>query len=284
MIEIERQTLKKFAGKGFRATFQLEPSLSELYHENTKLSPMSSRAYGAWIGQVGSSSVLKSVMRQPYKVYTLMDQVALASTPPRNYLESQIAARRSIRTYTGESLSQEELARLLFYSYGRTDKRLYYRAVPSGGALYPLEIYAVPLNVEGLERGIYHYNVEHHCLDVVRRCDRLEEFKQSIWFEDIHIDDAAVLFLITAIFQRCTLKYQDRGYRMVLIEAGEVGQNMILEATALGLGSCLVGGFHDDTVSELLEIDGVSEAPLLPVVVGRVAAGEPAARNGEGSW
>jgi nitroreductase len=59
---------------------------------------------------------------------------------------------------------------------------------------------------------------------------------------------------------------------------------MILEATALGLGSCLVGGFHDDTVSQLLEIDGVNEAPLLPVVVGKIASGEPAARNGQGSW
>jgi hypothetical protein len=116
MIEIERQTLKKFAGKGFRATFQLEPSLSELFHENTKLSPMSSRAYGAWIGQVGSSTLLKSVMRQPYKVYSLMDQMPLAPVPPQNYLESQIAARRSIRTYTGESLTQEELGRLVFYS------------------------------------------------------------------------------------------------------------------------------------------------------------------------
>src|SRR5262245_49354241 len=126
MIEIERQTLKKFAGGGLRPTFRLDSSLSELFHENTKLSPLSSRAYGAWIGQVAGSPMLKSTMSQAYKVYTLMDQVALAPTPPRNHLESQIAARRSIRTYTGESLSGDELARLLFYSYGRTDKHRYY--------------------------------------------------------------------------------------------------------------------------------------------------------------
>jgi len=55
------------------------------------------------------------------------------------------------------------------------------------------------------------------------------------------------------------------------MEAGEVAQNMTLEANALGLGVCLVGGFHDNNLSKILEIDGSYEAPLLPIVVGRIA-------------
>lgn len=269
MFEIERQALKKFSGGGFRSAMRTEASLSEIFHENTKLTPLSSRAYGAWIGQIARSRVLTRLMAQAYKVYTLMDQVPLEPPQPRDQLESLMASRRSVRTYTGESLNLEELGRLLFFSYGITDKRRNWRAVASGGGLYPLEVYAVALNVEGLKRGIYHYNIERHHLDVVSREDRLAELKECIWFEDIEIDSAAVLFIITSVFERSTLKYQDRGYRMILMEAGEVAQNMTLVAGSLGLGVCLVGGFQDDIVSRNLGIDGSYEAPLLPVVVGR---------------
>jgi len=270
VIEIERQALKKFAGTGFRGAVKMEASLSELFHENTKLTPLSSRAYGSWINQIGKSKMLMSLMAMPFKTYTLMDQVALPSAPPRSELESLIAARRSIRNYSGESMTQEELASLLFFSYGITDNRRNFRAVASGGGLYPLEIYVVALNIEDLERGIYHYNIEHNCLDVVSRGDRLDEIKECIWFEDIDIDDASALFIVTAIFERSTLKYQDRGYRMVLMEAGEVAQNLTLVANSHDLGVCLLGGFHDNIVSRILEIDGNNEAPLLPIVVGRM--------------
>lgn len=270
MIEIERQALKKFAGTGFRGAVKMEASLSEIFHENTKLTPLSSRAYGSWISQIGKSKMLTSLMAMAFKTYTLMDQVALPLTPPRSELESLIAARRSIRHYSGESMTQEELASLLFFSYGITDNRRNFRAVASGGGLYPLEIYVVAMNVEGLERGIYHYNIEHNCLDVVSRGDRLAEIKECIWFEDIDVDDATALFIVTAIFERSTLKYQDRGYRMILMEAGEVAQNLTLVANSHNLGVCLLGGFHDNIVSRILEIDGSYEAPLLPMVVGRM--------------
>lgn len=270
MIEIERQGLKKFSGKGFRSPLQTEASLSEIFHENTKLTPISSRAYGAWIGQIGRSRMLATLMSQPFKTYTLLDQVSLPSVPVQREVENLIVTRRSVRHYAATDVSQEELARLLYFSYGITDPRRNFRAVASGGGLYPLEIYAVALKVDDLERGIYHYNIEHNCLDVVSRGDRLAELKESIWFEDIEIDDAALLFIVTAIFERSTLKYQDRGYRMILMEAGEVAQNMTLVGNSLDLGVCLVGGFHDNNLSRILEIDGSHEAPLLPIVVGRI--------------
>jgi SagB-type dehydrogenase family enzyme len=270
VIKIERQQLKKFSGFSLHAALRPQPSFSELFHENTKLTPLSSRAYGAWIGQIARSRMLLRIMSQAYKVYSLMDQLDLVSPEPRTDLERLIAARRSVRTYTGASISQEEMSRLLFYSYGRTDPRRQYRAVASGGALYPLEIYIVALRIEGLEPGIYHYAVEHHRLDVVERAVPLDTLERCVWFDDIQIREAAALCVITAIFQRSTIKYQDRGYRMVLMEAGEVAQNMALLATSMGLGTCLIGGFHDDVLSDTLGIDGCDEAPLLPIVLGRV--------------
>jgi len=272
MIQIERQVLKKFTGASLRATLRTRVSLSELFHENTKLTALTSRAYGAWIAQIGRSRTLTTMMARAYKLYTLCDSVSLDTTPPGNDVERTIAARRSQRRYTGEAIDLYTLARLLHFCYGRTDARRHYRAVASGGALYPLEIYAVPVHVEGLPAGIYHYNVESHALDIVSHENRLDAFKPCVWFEDIQIDDAAVLFFVTAVFERSTLKYKDRGYRMILMEAGEAAQNLALVAESLGLGACLVGGFHDDTVSKLLDIDGCDEAPLLPIVVGRPVA------------
>lgn len=270
MIEVERPILKKLARGKLHAAVRLDPTLAELFHENTKLTPLSARAYGATITQIASSKVLMTMMSQPYKRYTLMDRVALPAAAPDNELERLIAARRSVRAYSGEPIGCEELGRLLLYTYGRTDPRRNVRAVASGGGLYPLEVYAFALRVDGLPPGLYHYDAENHQLDTVYRGDRLEELKECIWFEDIDVAAAAVLFVVTAVFQRNTLKYQDRGYRMVLMEAGEVGHGMSLVAGALGLGLCLVGGFHDDALSRLLEVDGQNEAPLLPAVLGRM--------------
>lgn len=279
MFQIERRILKKYGGSGLQPAVKMEPRLSELFHENTKLTPLSSRSYGAWIAQIARSDVLKRLMATPYKVYSLMDQVPLAPASPSTELERLIESRRSVRAYSGAAMTGDDLSRLLFYSYGRTDRRGHFRAVASGGGLYPLEIYAFARNVEGLELGTYHYEPEHHRLDRLESRDCLEELKQCVWFEDIDVDHATVVFVVTAVFQRTLLKYSDRGYRMVLMEAGEVAQNMALLAATLDLGACLVGGFHDDALSRLLGIDGCDEAPLLPVVVGRRKRGAASAQE-----
>lgn len=282
-MKIERQALAKFAGQNLQAPLRLDATLSELYHENTKLGPLSSKAYGQWIGQIGRSSTMVKLMRQPYKVYSLMDQVELPAPQAGSGVERAIAERRSQRMFTGESMSREELSRLLFFTYGRTEGEGYFRAVPSGGALYPLEIYVAALRVDDLEPGIYHYAPEHHLLDVIERRPRLAELEHAIWFDPIQVDEAAAIVIISAIFQRTTLKYQDRGYRMVLLEAGAAAQNLLLVSTALGLGGCLVGGFHDDTVSAILGLDGSDEAPLVPVALGRPRGTDGSAPSA-GDW
>ena len=253
----------------------LKSSLSQIFHENTKLTPLAGRGYAAHIAGVLHSPQAQRMMNRAYKVYTLGDQVELQEVEPRNDLERTILARRSRRRFSNEALTGEQLARLLRFSYGRTDPHGRFRAVASGGAVYPLEIYALVRAVEGLGAGIFHYDVEHHRLDVVRRGDCWEEVKRCVWLQDMEDpDQAAVVLVVTALFERTTFKYLDRGYRMVLLEAGEVAQNLALLATSLGLGGYLLGGFYDDALSALLEIDGVQEAPLLPVVLGRPPEGE----------
>ena len=79
---------------------------------------------------------------------------------------------------------------------------------------------------------------------------------------------ANVCFVISALFQRTRWKYHERTYRYVLMEAGHLGQNLYLAATALGLGACAVGAFFDDTLNQLLGLDGEQEAALYLVSVG----------------
>jgi SagB-type dehydrogenase family enzyme len=143
--------------------------------------------------------------------------------------------------------------------------------VASGGALYPLELYVVALKIDGLEPGIYHYGVEAGDLDVVRAGEFLPALKEVVTWEGIDIDNASLAIIVTAAFRRNTAKYRDRGYRLILMEAGEAAQNLCLLATSMDLGACLLGGFNDDLLSQFLGIDGVEEAPLLPVLVGRPA-------------
>lgn len=280
MLRLDHSILRKLIGKSAHTSLRFFSSLSEIFHENTKLTPLSSRAYTLSVANVVRSPTAEQLMSQPYKVYSLMDQVELKPLEPHNEIERIITERRSERSFTGEAISQDELGKLLFYSYGRTDLRGRYRAVASGGALYPLEIYVVPNNISGLDQGVYHYNIERHALDVVERGDCWSTLKECVWLQDIEDPDAiSMVIVITAIFGRNTMKYDDRGYRLILMETGEVGQNLSLVATSLGLGVCLLGGFIDDALSDLLGIDGIDEAPLLPIVVGKKAGNHPAGTN-----
>jgi SagB-type dehydrogenase family enzyme len=279
----ERSLMQKLAQRSAKLGLDAKNALHEVFHENTKLGRLSGRVYSSWIVNFNRSQTARQTARPllrywqsgpAYKPYTLMERRALPAVTDRTELERTIAARRSIRAFTGAPLSLDELARLLFFSYGRTDARGTFRAVASGGALYPLELYVVALAVDGLEPGVYHYGIEHHHLDLVRPGECLAALKEVVYWQGIDIDRAAAAVILTAVFRRSTIKYLDRGYRMILMEAGEAAQNFCLQATSMALGACLLGGFNDDGLSGFLDVDGVDEAPLLPALVGRPAASE----------
>lgn len=262
---------------------QLEPerfSLSEIFHENTKMRPSNVRKYGWHILNISKNLNLIEQMSNSYKTYPTVKRVIL----PKKFeyskvsVEDTIKNRRSIREYSGKSLNVNELSKLLYFSYGITgsiaipiapELSQLFRAAPSGGALYPLEIYPVVFNVADLEKGVYHYNVRNHLLEVVKKGDFRKEMGELNTSEDI-MEKANVLFLITAIFRRVTYKYNDRGYRFILAEAGHVGQNISLMATTMGLGSVMIGGYLDDEVNRFLGIDGVNEAIIYSAAIGKI--------------
>lgn len=180
-------------------------------------------------------------------------------------VEEAIAKRRSIRTYKKEPITLEELSQLLWASQGITEEKRKFRSAPSAGATYPFEIYVVVGNVEGLKAGIYHYNPFEHTITLVKGGD-FRKALQKAALDQEWVGKAAVDMVLVAFYERTTNYYGERGYRYVHMEAGHIGENIYLEATALGLGTVAVGAFQDDQVAEVIGTDG---APLYIFPVGR---------------
>jgi len=183
-------------------------------------------------------------------------------------LEETIALRRSIRKYEKKPLTLEQLAQILWAAQGITDVEREFRAAPSAGATYPLELYVV-VGHEGvmdLEAGIYHYDPKAHVLKLLKHGDfRIELYEACI--RQTWVKQAPVVIVVTAVYERTTSRYGKRGVRYVHMEVGHVGQNIYLQATALGLGTVVVGAFYDEEVKKVL---GVSEQenPLYVIPIG----------------
>lgn len=223
------------------------------------------------------ANVLGSVLRwrvQPplYKRYESAKRVELPEPAYRGMaLEDAIRRRRSVRRYSGEPLSLKEVSILLFAAQGATGRSgsSALRTAPSAGALYPFEIYLVVNNVQSLNKGIYHYSVIDHSLELLSEGDYRNEIVSAALDQDM-VGKACVTFVLAAVFKRTTWKYGNRGYRYAYMEAGHISQNIALQATSLGLGSVGVGAFYDDRVNNLIGIDGSSEAAIYLHAVGKI--------------
>jgi len=182
-----------------------------------------------------------------------------------------LAARRSQRDFNDDALSFDDFCRLLFAVQGVTERSpgCLFRTVPSAGGLYPVETYIVPRRIVSLDPGIYHVNVLHTCLELLR----MGSFERSLAeaaLGQTMVAEAALTFVWTAVVNRSKRKYRERAYRYIYMDAGHIGQNLYLAATALGLGCCTIGAFFDDEVNEILGVDGIQETAIYMGVVGAV--------------
>ena len=181
-------------------------------------------------------------------------------------LERLLQQRRSVRTFSKAPLSLTVLGQLLWAAQGITHPQGL-RTAPSAGALYPLELYVVAGQVEGLPPAVYRYLPEGHRLLETAPGDRRQALARAA-LEQTWLSDAAVVVVFTAIYARTTRKYGERGVRYVHMEVGHAAQNLFLQAEAQALGSVVVGAFQDDEVSKLLGLSADTQ-PLLLMPVGR---------------
>ena len=197
--------------------------------------------------------------------------------PPPRYdsntsVEHALRVRRSIREYEDRSLTLEQVGQLAWAAQGITDKRYGFRTAPSAGATYPLEIYIVVKKdgVEGLPEGIYHYLPREHVLELIKSGDYSRELMDACLDQE-WVRDAAINIVITAIYERTTWRYGERGrIRYVHMEVGHVGQNIYLQCVSLGLGCVVIGAFYDEEVKKII---GVDEEPLYVIPVGAKKGG-----------
>jgi SagB-type dehydrogenase family enzyme len=256
-----------------------EALVSELFHENSK----QRRSDLGFIERIVSATVnpvLRRMLATAQKSYPAARRIRLPATFPPSLLDFDevVLTRRSAREFTGAPLELGEVAKLLQLAYGITgsadldgEVQQQFRASPSGGALYPLEVYALPLQVRGLRPGVYHYHPAAHALEEVARGGVRRQLERITHTPEI--GTAAVAIALTGISAKSRIKYGERGYRFMLLEAGHVAQNLLLTARALRLGAVAIGGFVDDELDALLDIDGVDEVSLYLVAIGRDPAG-----------
>ena len=177
--------------------------------------------------------------------------------------------RRSIRGFSDKPVSLEQLGYLLWSSTGiqRVEGGYAFRNAPSAGALYPIETYLFAKNIEGLERGLYHYNIKSHLLEALDVGDFSISLVRAC-LGQMMLASAQVVFIWSGVFVRSKWKYKQRAYRYVHLDCGHIAQNLALTASALGLGSCQVGAFYDDEINNIVGLDGKEESVIYLSVVG----------------
>lgn len=209
-----------------------------------------------------------SVQKAPRMQVPLSDAIKL---PEPRYkgdisVEEALLQRRSVREYTHQPLTLAEVSQLLWAAQGVTDSKGY-RTAPSAGALYPLELYAVVGDVEGLSAGIYRYVPAGHQLLLVVSGDKRAELAGAALGQS-YVREAAVDLVFSCVYTRTTRKYGYRGTQYVHMEVGHAAENVHLQAVSLGLGTVEIGAFADAPVKEVIGMPQ-EETPLYIMPVGR---------------
>ena len=183
-------------------------------------------------------------------------------------LETALAKRRSVRSFSDEQISMPMLSQLLWAGQGINGPGGF-RTAPSAGALYPLELHIAAARVSDLPPGIYRYIPAQHALRLIQKGDARMSLAQAALGQSC-VREAPAVIVIAAVYSRVTVKYRERGERYVHMEAGHAAQNICLQAAALGAGTVAIGAFDDDPVQLVMEMERDAQ-PLYILPVGKPA-------------
>ena len=223
-------------------------------------------------GKLGGGPLLWHSKPKTYKIYPAAPKYKLDAVQTKGGMPlwEAINRRRSIRNFKSDPMTRNDLSQLLWATQGITHESVgfEFRAAPSAGALYPVETYLVIHNIEEIEPGIYHYDVQNHELEQLEKGDFRESSARAALDQDMAFS-ANVVFIWTAVFQRSKWKYDQRAFRYIYFDAGHIAQNLALASVSLNLGTCQIGALYDDEVNELIGIDGEEESVVYMTVVGQ---------------
>jgi SagB-type dehydrogenase family enzyme len=227
---------------------------------------------------IGETDEVKGLPHPPLEWAIDPDKSVINLVMPKMFkysnigLREAIEARKSVREYNDEPLTLSELSWLLWCTQGVkkvTERPATLRTVPSAGSRHPFETFLLVNRVEDLEAGLYRFVASQHKLEVIDLDESLiEEFAKANWSAQM-IRSCAVTFIWVAIRYRMTYKYGNRGFRYLHLDAGHLCQNLYLATAAIQSGTCAVGGFLDDKVNTLLDLDGEEQFVIYMATVGK---------------
>ncbi|MCK9557348.1 MAG: SagB/ThcOx family dehydrogenase [Candidatus Cloacimonetes bacterium] len=190
-------------------------------------------------------------------------------------LQDMISQRRSLREYSEEPLSMEELSFLLYCSSWARDFRsnermeITFRNVPSAGSRHPIECFLDVHRVSGIKNGLYYYHPIKHCLILMEEGAEVHQKIFEGCLRQEMVSKAAVNFILSAVPYRTSWRYGQRGYRYLYLDAGHIGQNLHLAAEAIGAGCCMIGAYLDEGLNSALNLDGFEEFVIYVAALGK---------------
>ena len=244
----------------------IKHSLALDFHENSKSSIM----INAYESNVA------------YKVYPNARAIPLVKNDLNANLKSEdrflntIFARKSSRNFSSAGITMDVLSKLLSLSCGQfiNSDDLQVRTYASAGARYPIEVYAVVLRADDLDKGIYHYNIADNTLEHIKKGDYAKDVRGFYRNQHEHLDlNFPCLIVFSVIFDRSMDKYGEKGYRFALMDSGHMSQNFYLVAEYLNLGVVALGAGaeSDDKLDEILSLVSSEENAFYSLAVGHPA-------------
>jgi SagB-type dehydrogenase family enzyme len=237
---------------------------AEAFHEASRLYPDVAPGRLEGLVELTRNPALQQTIARASRTHDHRPGVELpAAALGRARLRAVLRARRSRAALESRALPCSALAALIGSSSRSADG---HRSTPSGGALFPLELYVVALAVDGLDEGVYHYSPYRHRLARLRGASRSDVAATIV--DPRLADGAAALLVVTAVFWRTRFKYGLRGYRFALLEAGHLVQTAVLAAAALDIPALPLGGFYDRELDALVLADGLEESSVYALLLG----------------
>lgn len=196
-------------------------------------------------------------------------------------LAKALLLRRSTRSFTKDQIDFDYISTLIRVGFGVSatnevslsgDKKVTIplHMAPSGGGLYPVQLFMVALNIKKIENGIYYFSPNNDKLIKFSGKDSASQVLNSYSSPKgiISTEEAGAIFLLVGSPWKSMRKYGSRGVRFMFHEAGSIAENIHLAATALGIGTVDCASFYDEEIHKILKIDGINNTFLSSIFVG----------------
>lgn len=253
--------------------------LYELFHRNSELNSLTKYNFSNIISSALSDNEFINEISNTKSLYKEVRTIELPIPNPLltslNFFDT-ILKRRSVRNFSDDSITLEELSTILFYSVGITGEyietknypHIDLKAYPSAGGLYPLDLYILINNVQEIDKGIYYYDESNNSLKLVVKNFDSSRFHEITLSYNLSTEAAFTVYILGEL-KLTGYKYGDRAYRFMNLEAGHIAQNLYLASTAIGAGAVASGGFLDEEILKLIALNNKDIFVLYEIIIGK---------------